>query len=267
MSRSSGLIWATPVSLPRILMRGAGLGWPGFGLTRPRVRLISSSPSLGSARGPTIPSPPAVGAISPRDAFTGSGPRGRRLSWRRLSAGMAPSARKMPPRVCWTSSAKSSRPLLLVRPDRLRLPPCLLGLQVGLARPTPRVPPPLGAVVGGMVRLLRALLEPPLGSVSPRADTSPPWGLTRWPLVRIVRLTGLPPSRLGSSPPAASPGSCGAATGWRVWTSAARCALSTSFPLRLLWVVRTPPGRLGVVSADPSGLTRRCTFGWTQGPI
>ena len=161
MSRSSALIWTTPASLPRTLIGGIGPGWPGFGLSRPRARPTSSSPSLGPARGPTTPSLPALGATSAGGALTGSGTRGRRLSWRLLSTGMAPSARRMRPWACWPRSAKLPRPPPPARLGRLRLPSSPLGGLVGPAEPPLWVPPHLGAAVADRLRLPRALVRCP----------------------------------------------------------------------------------------------------------
>ena len=135
------------------------------------------------------PSHLAVGAISGRGESIGSRTRGRRPSLRRLSTEIAPSARRMPPWACWLRPAGPRRLLLLMRPRRLRLPPCLLRAPVGLAGPVLRVLPPLGVAVGTIVRLLRVLTGPPLVSLCPCADMMPPWGLMLWLPARLVRLT------------------------------------------------------------------------------
>ena len=115
-----------------------------------------------------------LGAISGRGESIGSGTRGRRSSLRRLSTEVALSARPMPPWARWLEPARPRRLLLLMRPRRVRLPPCLLWAPVGLAGPVLRVLPPLGAAVGVMVRPPLVPTGPSLVSLCPCADMTPP---------------------------------------------------------------------------------------------
>ena len=72
-----------------------------------------------------------------------------------------------------------------------------------------------------------------------------PWGSTRWLPAPLARPTGLPPWPPGLSLPVTSPGSCIAATGWRVWTFAARCAPSRQHRKSDGWEWPCPGDRWG----------------------
>ena len=248
----------------RILIGGIGPGWPGFGLSRPRARPTSSTPSWGRARGPTTPSLLALGATSAGGALTGSGIRGRRLTLRLLSTGMAPSARRMPPWACWPKSVKLPRPLPPAHPGRLHLPcPPLEGL-VGPVKPPLLTPPHLGAALADRFRLPRTLVGPPPDRCRP-VPTRVPLRGRRVGLLR--ELSGLQACRHRGWVRAAPPPPGVLRCGHRMERMDLCCQACADHIVSVaMGMGVTPPGRSLGVSVDPFGLIRRFAFGFTRGP-